>query len=267
MNKSEIKKPIVQVKNLSKGFVKRPIISLFSKNKKIKPVLQKITFDVFENETFGIIGPNGSGKSTLIRILSTLLLPDKGNVKIFNYDIIRDSSKIKDLINRVSVEAAFYKALSAKENLIYSSLLYGEDPKITELKGASILEKLGLKLEAFDERLEYMSRGTQQKVAITRALLSSPKLILLDEPTTGLDPKSKKIVQNFILDLKKEYRATIILTSHDMQEIERLCDRVAFIDNGQFVVQGTIEELKHKIESEDLEEVFMKLSGYDEEVF
>lgn len=265
---TKLLKPIVQVKNLQKKFIKNNGFFSFGRDRTEKIVLDKLSFEVYENEIWGCIGPNGAGKSSLIRVLSTLLIPDKGSVKIFGFDVVKEPHKIKELINRVSVDAAFYKTLSARENLIYSALLYGEESDLAELRGANILEDLGLNIDCYNERLEYMSRGSQQKVAITRALLSSPKLILLDEPTTGLDPRSKKIVQSFIKELKSKYKATIILASHDMQEVERLCDRVAFIDKGKFIVQGTIQELKDKSGSKTLEDAFIKLSEYgDDDVF
>ena len=260
--------PAILVKNLTKTFNKRVRGKWFwqSKVEKVTAV-NKVSFTVGQGEIFGLIGPNGSGKSTVIRMLSTLLFPSSGSMKVFGLDVIKDSFKVKDLINRVSVEAAFYKLLSARENLIYSSILYGEDPKLAEIRGANLLESLGLKISCYDMPLENMSRGMQQKVAIVRALLSSPKLVLLDEPTTGLDPKSRKIVQDAILELKNKHGATILITSHDMTEIERVCDRVAFLNKGTIIKQGTISELKSSIDGNvciaSLEDVFIKLTGQE----
>jgi ABC-2 type transport system ATP-binding protein len=252
----------IVVKNLTKSFSKESKGLFFKKEKLV--ALRKVSFNVTEGEVFGVIGPNGSGKSTLIRILSTLLLPDSGIVKVAGHDVVKEAAKVRDLINRVSVEAAFYKMLSARENLVYSAILYGENPRIAEIKGAAILGKLGLRLDAYDEPLENMSRGMQQKIAITRALLSSPKVILLDEPTTGLDPRAKRAVQNFLLDMKKKYQPTIILTSHDMTEIEKLCDKIAFINHGEIIKQGTVAELRSK--SITLEDAFIKLLAKSTEV-
>jgi ABC-2 type transport system ATP-binding protein len=260
--------PAIVVKNLTKTFNKRSPTKWFWQHRYEKvTAVNKVSFTVDQGEIFGLIGPNGSGKSTVIRMLSTLLYPTSGTVKIFGLDVLKDAFAVKDLINRVSVEAAFYKLLSARENLVYSSILYGENPKLSEIRGATLLENLGLKIDYYDMPLENMSRGMQQKVAIVRALLSSPKLVLLDEPTTGLDPKSRQTVQDAILELKHKHGATILITSHDMTEIERVCDRVAFLNKGTIVKQGTISELKASINENvcltSLEDVFIKLTGQE----
>ena len=151
---------------------------------------------VYRREIFGVLGPNGSGKSTLIRLLSTLLLPDEGTITVFGLDVERDEMAVKRLINRVSVEAAFFKKLSPKENLLYGARLYGVSGKEADRKAREILGRLGLRESSYTSPMEDMSRGMQQKVAIARAFLTQPILLLLDEPTTGLDPRSKLEVQS-----------------------------------------------------------------------
>ncbi len=225
-------------------------------------VVQDVSFRVQRGEIYGVLGPNGSGKSTLIRAISTLLLPDAGTAKIFGLDIRKDEAKIRRLLNRVSVDAAFYKKLSPRENLLYSARLYGLDPIESERRSLEILARLGLKSSVFYEPLEEMSRGMQQKIAIARAFLTAPIVLLLDEPTTGLDPKSRRGVQEFILELRANHDATIILTTHDMPEAERLCDRIAFIHNGRFVAEGTATELKAMVGPDtNLEDAFIQLTG------
>ncbi|KPJ53374.1 ABC transporter [candidate division TA06 bacterium DG_24] len=227
--------------------------------------LRDVGFSVPRGEIFGIVGPNGSGKSTLVRIISTLLYPDQGSVSVFGYDVQKEARQVRRLINRVSVDASFFKRLSAWENLRYASRLYGLPPKEGREATLRIMERLGFKRERMSDPLEDLSRGMQQKVAIARALMTSPVLLLLDEPTTGLDPKSKREVQRFILETRDEHDATILLTTHDMDEADRVCNRVAIIDGGRFVAVDTPEGLKRAIGSGDggttLEDVFLELTG------
>jgi ABC-2 type transport system ATP-binding protein len=228
-----------------------------------------ISLRICKGEIYGILGSNGSGKSTLIRLVSTLLLPDAGQITVFGRDVVRQEVEVKRMINRVSVEAAFFKKLSPMENLMYAARLYGLEPAHARHQIVHILNTLGIKTERIYQPLEKMSRGMQQKVAIARALLTSPILLLLDEPTTGLDPRSKKDVQEFILRVREQHDATIVLTSHDMDEADRLCDRIAFIDNGRLVREDTPLGLKrdyawrHGMGAAlpSLEDVFLEVVG------
>ena len=224
--------------------------------------VDNVSLSVKRGEIFGILGANGSGKSTLIRVISTLLLPDDGHVEVFGLDVVRDELKVKQLINRVSVDAAFFKKLSPMENLIYAARLYGLGADATHTRGLEILERLGISRKVAFEPMEEMSRGMQQKVAIVRALLTSPVLLLLDEPTTGLDPRSKKDVQQLVLSLREEHDATVVLTTHDMDEADRLCDRLAVLDRGQVIALDTPDHLKEAGGS--LEDVFMRLTHEEE---
>ena len=222
-----------------------------------------VSIDVPRGEIFGVLGANGSGKSTLIRLVSTLLLPDAGTMRVFGLDVVRDELPVKRLINRVSVDAAFFKKLSPMENLLYAGRLYGLGAAETRAGGLRILDQLGISHKVALNPMEHMSRGMQQKVAIARALLTSPVLLLLDEPTTGLDPRSKKDVQNLILRLREEHDATVVLTTHDMDEADRLCDRIAVLDRGRAIALDTPANLKFGGDS--LEEVFMRLTSEDAE--
>ena len=254
----------ISVKDLNMSFAKRAGGSLLRPKITRVPAVRHVSFEVRRGEIYGVLGPNGSGKSTLIRAISTLLIPDGGEVKMFGLDLRRDEAKLRRMLNRVSVDAAFYKKLSPRENLLYSARLYGLDPGEAEARSLAILKRLGLREKAFYEPLEEMSRGMQQKVAIARAFLTAPIIVLLDEPTTGLDPKSRRDVQEFVLELRDVHDATIILTTHDMPEAERLCDRIAFIEGGTFVAEGTAQELRDRVgPGATLEDAFLQLAGED----
>lgn len=227
--------------------------------------VDNVSFTVKEGEIFGVLGPNGSGKSTLIRLIATLLLPDGGSIKVFGYDVIRQAMHVQKMINRVSVEASFFKKLSPMENLVYGARLYGMNGRETRQRVVEILSRLGLDKRSIYKPMEEMSRGMQQKVAIARALLSRPRLLLLDEPTTGLDPRSKREVQAVVRELNQEHGTTILLTTHDMIEAENLCERVAIIDGGKIVALDTPKALKRLIprngHEPTLEDVFLELTG------
>ncbi|MGB8508791.1 MAG: ABC transporter ATP-binding protein [Pyrinomonadaceae bacterium] len=249
----------IEVSHLQKFFRKRK--GMLRQRSTEVHALKDISFEVGVGETYGLLGPNGSGKSTLIRVLSTLLTPDGGEVRLLGHRIPGEEAEVRRKIGRVSVDAAFYKKLSARENLLYSAFLYGMDKRSAERRAMEILEALGLEQEKFTDPLEEMSRGMQQKVAITRALLINPPLLLLDEPTTGLDPKSKRDVQTFLENLRSEHGTTILLTSHDMAETERLCARIGFIAGGRLIAEGTADELKRQSNAASLEDAFIALSG------
>jgi ABC-2 type transport system ATP-binding protein len=236
------------------------------KTKKRVVAVNHVSFQVRRNEIFGILGANGSGKSTLIRLISTLLTPDTGSVSVFGYDVVRDEMAVKRLINRVSVDAAFFKKLSPMENLMYGARLYGLDGDYAGRRIVEILKRLGIQEKNIYAPLEDMSRGMQQKVAIARAFLTTPILLLLDEPTTGLDPRSKRDVQTFVLEMRQDHGTTIVLTTHDMEEADRLCDRIAILDGGRIVAMDTPAELKDSVPQQNghapsMEDVFMHLTG------
>ena len=236
------------------------------RHKRSVVAISDVSMRLARGEIYGVLGANGSGKSTLIRLVSTLLTIDSGRVEVFGHDLARDEMAVKRLINRVSVDAAFFKKLSPFENLIYAARLYGVDARVARREAVAILARLGVAASRLDRPLEQMSRGMQQKVAIARALLTSPTLLLLDEPTTGLDPRSKLEVQAFIEELRDTHDATIVLTTHDMDEAERLCDRLAILAGGRLIVEGTADELKTRVAWETglaptLNNVFMTYTG------
>jgi ABC-2 type transport system ATP-binding protein len=249
----------ISMDNVTKVFRKRAGFLGTRVHKEL--ALDRVTLKVRRGETYGLLGPNGSGKSTLIRILSTLLLADGGTVEVLGLRLPQQEREVRECIGRVGVDAAFYKKLSARENLVYTGYLYGHRRPVAEKKAFEILTRLGQDPKRFNDPLEGLSRGMQQKVSLTRALLVNPPLLLLDEPTTGLDPKSKRELQRFIETLRREENVTILLTTHDTGEAERLCDRIGILEHGRLVAEGTLAELKEKAAVVNLEEVFLAHAG------
>ncbi len=222
--------------------------------------LRRVTLRVARGEIYGVVGSNGSGKSTLARIVATLLTPDAGRALVFGHDVEREATDVRRMLNRVSVDASFFKKLSPLENLVFSGRLYDLPPRTAEPRARQILQRLGITGATLTRPVEQMSRGMQQKVAVARAFLTSPVLLVLDEPTTGLDPASKRDVQAFIQEVRDSHDATVLLMSHDMDEIARLCDRMAVLDDGRIVAQGTPASLAAPGES--LEDAFIRLTGH-----
>lgn len=258
--------PALHLEQVSKTFV-------VGRKKKPVAAVDNVSLTVERGEIYGVLGANGSGKSTLIRLVSTLLTLDRGRAEIFGHDVERDEMAVKRLINRVSVDAAFFKKLSPYENLAFAARLYGLHAGEARAEAVRILARLGIAEKRMGSPIEQMSRGMQQKVAIARALLTSPTLLLLDEPTTGLDPRSKLEVQSFIEEVRAAHDATILLTTHDMAEADRLCDRIGILDQGRLVAEDTPDGLKRRVARETglpptLDNVFLTYTGrsLDEDV-
>jgi ABC-2 type transport system ATP-binding protein len=272
--------PALEVNHVSKRFAKDSMDQLGwlkrltghaeTKRHRMVRAVDDVTLTIKRREIYGVLGSNGSGKSTLIRLISTLLLPDEGTVRVFGHDVTREERAVQRMINRVSVEAAFFRKLSPMENLLYSARLYGVPMGRARAEINAVLQRLGIRADRINRPLEHMSRGMQQKVAIARAFLTSPILLLLDEPTTGLDPRSKQDVQAFVRELRDTHDATILLTTHDMDEADALCDRIAIIDGGRIVAEDTPEGLKQRVGKQleldrlaTLTEAFMAFTGRD----
>ena len=252
--------PAVEVDNLTKVFRRRdPKAGRFTRRR--LPALQEVTFTIERGECVAILGQNGSGKSTLVLLLSTLLLEDGGEARIFGHDAFREARTIRRLVNRVSVEASFFKKMSAQENLSYAARFYGMTPSQTRTAIPEILAKVGFPPDRRTESMMNLSRGMQQKVALARALLTSPVLLLLDEPTTGLDPRSKLEVQDFIREVRHTHDATILLCTHDMAEAEALADRVGLLDRGRLLFLESVAEVKRRYGVQTLEEAFFAATG------
>jgi ABC-2 type transport system ATP-binding protein len=247
----------VEVSQLRKNFLRRE----GRLRRRRVDALRDVTFTMERGECVAILGPNGSGKSTLIRLLATLLLHDGGDARVFGHDVFADPSAVRRLVNRVSVEASFFKKMSSSENLSYAARFYGMTPRETSSLIPQILENVGFPVERKGEPMENLSRGMQQKVALARALLTSPVLLLLDEPTTGLDPRSKLEVQDFIREVRRAHDATILLCTHDLDEAEALADRTGILHRGELIALGTAEELKERYDAATLEEAFFAATG------
>jgi ABC-2 type transport system ATP-binding protein len=252
--------PAVEVTDLRKEFRRRDRrAGRFARRR--MTVLQDVSFAIARGECVAILGQNGSGKSTLVRLLSTLLINDGGQARIFGHDAFRESRAIRKLVNRVSVEASFFKKMSASENLSYAARFYGMPPSRTRNAIPEILERVGFPAERRGESMENLSRGMQQKVALARALLTSPVLLLLDEPTTGLDPRSKLEVQEFIKEVRRTHDATILLCTHDMAEAEALSDRVGLLDRGELLFLEPVADVKRRYGVQTLEQAFFAATG------
>ena len=253
--------PAVEVRDLRKTFRRKDRKAGRFARKRPWPALADVTFTIARGECVAILGQNGSGKSTLVRLLSTLLINDGGEARIFGHDAFEETQAIRRLVNRVSVEASFFKKMSAAENLSYASRFYGMTPRQTRTAIPEILEKVGFPAERRGEAMENLSRGMQQKVALARALLTSPVLLLLDEPPTGLDPRSKLEVQDFIRQVRAEHDATILLCTHDMAEAESLADRIGLLDRGRLLFLEPVSDVKKRFGVETLEEAFFAATG------
>ncbi len=253
------KVPALLIEHVTKRFV-------VGRKKKPVTAIDDVSLRIDKGETYGVLGANGSGKSTLIRLVSTLLTFDEGRASVFGHDVEHDEMAVRRMINRVSVDAAFFKKLSPLENLSYAARLYGLDGREGRQRAIEILARLGISEKRLGRPIEQMSRGMQQKVAIARALLTSPILLLLDEPTTGLDPRSKLDVQAFLEQIRDTHDATIVLTTHDLDEADRLCHRIGILNDGRVVAEDTPERLKAQVAERfgvppTMQSVFMSYTG------
>jgi ABC-2 type transport system ATP-binding protein len=253
--------PALVVADLRKEFFRNDGRHGLRRRRKRVAALDGVSFEVRRGETVAILGQNGSGKSTLIRLLSTLLLDNGGSAHIFGHNVASETRAVRRLINRVSVEASFFKKMSAVENLSYAARFYGMSPGSTRKRIPEILGRVGFPRARIGEPLEDMSRGMQQKVALARALLTAPILLLLDEPTTGLDPRSKLEVQQFIREIRAQHDATVLLCTHDLVEAEELAERVGILDRGRLIELAPADELKRKYGAGTLEEAFFAATG------
>ena len=218
-----------------------------------------INLEIKKGELFGLLGPNGAGKTTTINILVGLLNPTEGSALVGGYDVKKDLNKIKEMIGVCPQEASVYKFLKGRENVELFGNLFEMDKNLLKERADKFFESSGLK-EASNRKAKGYSGGMIRQLNLIIALINDPKIVFLDEPTVGMDPRARRNTWNFIGDLKQDDK-TIILTTHYIEEAEALCDRVGIIDYGELIALGTPKELMEKHDAQDLEEVFMKITG------
>ena len=215
---------------------------LFAQRRVVREALRGVALDVAEGELFGLLGPNGAGKTTLVKILATVLLPTAGTVRVLGHDVVRDAGPVRERIGLVfGGERGLYGTLTGRDTLLFWADLYRLPPSITRRRVDEVLELVGLRDRA-DERVETFSRGMKQRLHLARGILHEPKLLLLDEPTIGLDPVAANEIRALVRRLN-ESGMTIFLTTHYMAEAETLCGRVAFINEGQIVLVDSPQAL------------------------
>ena len=239
----------IVVKELRKRYVTKKRLGLFRSKTEVVEALRGISFRVRYGEVVGLLGPNGAGKTTTIKILSTLLLPDGGEVFVGGYDVVREANNVRKIIGVMfSVEKGFYGKLTGRENLKYFAALYGLSSSIIEKRVNELLKLLELdKLGASDKLFEEYSLGMKARLSLARALLKDPPILLLDEPTLGLDPISARKIRDLVRGLAHREGKAVLYTTHNMFEAEIVCDRILLINNGLIVAEGTPSELKSRI--------------------
>ena len=223
--------------------------------------LDGLTFNVEKGEIYGLIGPNGAGKTTSLRIIATLLLPTSGSVKVFGLDVVSKAEEVRRLISYLPEEAGAYKNLSGMEYLEFmASFSAGNRDEIRSMvEQAAEISGLG---ERLYDRIKTYSKGMKRRLLVARALMIKPKLAVLDEPTSGLDVVHSFHVRNIIKRYVEEFGVTVLLSSHNMLEVEYLCNRVALINKGKIVAEGSPQQLKSEYNAENLEEVFVKVTSH-----
>jgi len=233
--------------------------------KRRKEALKGVDLRIEEKEIFGILGPNGAGKTTLLSILSTLLLPDRGNVYILGMDVLHDERQIRKKVNIVSGNANFLWSLTVKENLHYYGMLYGLTGKEREKKVETLIDLFNLKEHRnipFDE----LSTGMKQRLSLAKSLINDPEVLFLDEPTVGLDPDVSVRIREEILSIHKNRGMTVLLTTHNMKEAEYLCGRIAFLKEGKILTTGTAESLKRMVRIGDTLKIEFKGTILEDEL-
>ncbi|WP_195469502.1 ABC transporter ATP-binding protein [Clostridium sp. D43t1_170807_H7] len=224
---------IIEVKNITKRF-----------NDKL--VLDNVSYEVNEGEIFGFIGPNGAGKSTLINIMTTLLIPDSGTIKICGYDILKEPIKAKECIGYVPQDLALIEDLNAYDNLEFFGALYGLKGKVLKERIKESLKVTGLE-KTKKQKVKKFSGGMKRRLNIAVAIMHHPKVLILDEPTVGVDPQSRNHIFSFIKNICKEWGTTIVYTSHYMEEVEELCKRVFIMDLGKEISYGEKGDIKSSV--------------------
>lgn len=219
-----------------------------------------VSFKVKKGEIFGLLGENGAGKTTTLRLLATMLQPSSGNAIVAGYDLVREPDKVRRIIGILfGGESGLYDRLTAYENIEYFGRLNNMDEKTLEKRIDELTKAFNME-EYINRRAGKFSKGMKQKVAFARSIVHNPDIMLFDEPTSGLDVSAIRNVHDFIIKCKEEGK-TIILSSHTMSEVEKLCDRIGIIHKGKLVAQGTIAQLSEEHNGKSLEEIFIEVAG------
>jgi ABC-2 type transport system ATP-binding protein len=223
--------------------------------------LDELSFSIKQREIYGLIGPNGAGKTTALRIVSTLLLPTSGSIRVFDLDVVSKAAEIRKIISYPPEEAGAYPNLSGWEYLEFMAKFNTKDNKTLRqtIKEAAEISGLGERLK---DKAKTYSKGMKRRLLVARALMTKPKLAVLDEPASGLDVLHAYHVREIIKQYVRDRGVTVLLSSHNMLEVEYLCDRVALLNKGKIIVEGKPNELKQRFNSQNLEEVFAKVVGY-----
>lgn len=222
--------------------------------------LDGLSFNVQSGEIYGLIGPNGAGKTTALRIVSTLLLPTSGNVEVFGHDVVDKALEVRRLISYLPEEAGAYKNLSGYEYIEFMAKFTSEN-KETIKETVEVASKISGLEQRLKDKVKTYSKGMKRRLLVARALMTKPKLAVLDEPTSGLDVLHSVHVRGIIRQYVEEEEVTVLLSSHNMLEVEHLCGKVALINKGRIVAEGSPAELKKKANVSNLEEVFAKVVG------
>ncbi len=238
---------IIEVKNLTKKFGDFVAVN-------------DISFSVEEGKIFAFLGPNGAGKTTTIKMLTTLLEPTHGEVKINNFDLQKKRNDVRRSFGIVFQDPSLDDDLTAYENMEFHAILYGEN-KVNRTKRIEELLKLVDLWDRKKDLVKNFSGGMKRRLEIARALIHTPKIIFLDEPTVGLDPQTRNHIWSYIVDLSKKEGVTVFLTTHYMEEADKMADEVVIIDHGKIIGSGKPEELKKNTGTDSLEEAFLKLTG------
>lgn len=216
-----------------------------------------VSFEVGNGEVFGLLGPNGAGKTTTMRLLSTVLKPTDGTATVAGHDLLREPQKVRASIGVLPEDTGLYDRLTPREHLLYYGRLHRMPEDVLRKRGDELLDIMELKDRA-NTKVGDFSKGMKQKVALLRAFIHDPPVLLLDEPTAGLDVMSARSIQGFVERFRKEGKA-IMISTHNMMEAQKLCDRVAIIDHARIVAAGTVAELQKRTSQKDLESIFVQL--------
>lgn len=239
---------IIEVKNLTKKF-------------KEFTAVDDISFTVNEGDIFAFLGPNGAGKTTTIKMLTTLLKPTEGEIILNGFDAVKNSDNVRKSFGIVFQDPSLDDELSAFENMEFHGVLYGVPKKVRKERIKQLLEMVDL-WDKKDKLVKTFSGGMKRRLEIARGLLHHPKILFLDEPTLGLDPQTRNHIWKYIKELNKKEKVTVFLTTHYMDEAEKMSNKIAVIDHGNIITQGTVNELKKETNTGSLEEAFIKLTGY-----